>query len=265
MTLSVAAAITPPPLGVAAPDPAACFAAFEPTTLDALGGAALADRLDVKFLVPIGALPTLLAPWTDRYRVLEVAGHRVSRYRTTYYDTDALRLYHDHLAGRAPRQKLRVREYLDSGSRFLELKEKTARGRTIKQRRPLAEDASPLSGLGELPLAPALHGVPLSASLEVCYRRATLVARESAERITFDFDLAFRRGVDVVQHGAAVVVEVKRASRGRSPFLDAARHWSRHTVGLSKYGMGLAALVPGIRRHRHLPALRRIGSLDVAG
>jgi hypothetical protein len=221
--------------------------------------------LDVKFLMPIGALPALLAPWSASYRVLEVAGHRLSRYRTTYFDTDSLQLYHTHLVGRSPRQKLRVREYLDSGSRFLELKQKTAQGRTIKKRRPLEPGVEPLSALAELPIDPRLAEGPLHASLEVCYRRATLVARDAPERLTFDFDLAFRRGDGAVQHPGVVVVEVKRASRGRSPFLDAARHWSRHTVGLSKYGMGLAALVPDIRRHRHLPALRRIRSLDVAG
>ncbi len=263
--MSFVAAITPSPPGAAAPDPAACWAAFEPTTLDALGASALTDRLDVKFLIPLGALAALLAPWTGHYRVLEVAGQRVSRYRTTYYDTEGLQLYHDHLTGRAPRQKLRVREYLDSGGRFLELKEKTVQGRTIKKRRPLAPGAASLSELGALPLDPALAGVPLLETLEVCYRRATLVGRDSAERITFDFDLHFRRGADAESHPGVVVVEVKRASRGRSPFLDAARSWSRHTVGLSKYGLGLAELVPGIRRNRHLPALRRIRSLDAAG
>ena len=262
MPLNAVAAI-PLPLSDVGPDPA-WFAAFAPTTLEALGSAALTDRLDLKFMVQIDALPALLAPWTARYAVLEVAGQRISRYRTTYYDTETLRLYHDHLSGRAPRQKLRVREYLDSGGRFLELKEKTRRGRTIKKRRALSEGVAPLSELGVLPLDPELTKVPLTAALEVCYRRATLVGRDAAERITFDFDLQFRRGSEQGGHPGVVVVEVKRATRGRSPFLDAARRWSRHTVGLSKYGLGIAQLVPGIRRHRHLPALRRIRSLDAA-
>ncbi len=59
----------------------------------------LMDRTDSKFVLPIGRLSVLLAGTSTDYRVLEIAGKRLMTYKTLYYDTPDLQLYHRHHAG----------------------------------------------------------------------------------------------------------------------------------------------------------------------
>src|SRR5687768_2586669 len=131
-------------LGARMPDAlrevAAMAGGFEPVSLHEIGAAALMDRVDTKFVLPVGSVAGILASLKGGYRVLEVGGRRLSRYSTRYFDTPDLRLYHAHHAGRARRYKVRVRTYVDSEARYLEVKLRTNRGRTTKERVSLAHD-----------------------------------------------------------------------------------------------------------------------------
>ena len=58
----------------------------------------------------------------------------MSHYRTLYFDSPEFELFRRHHAGMLNRYKVRSREYVDSQLAFLEVKHKTNKGRTIKQR-----------------------------------------------------------------------------------------------------------------------------------
>ncbi len=87
---------------------AAVLDTFGPVTLEQMARVALMDRRELKYVMPHSVLLPLLHDLRDSYRVLSVAGERTSRYRTLYYDTADLALYHRHHAGAPDRYKIRA-------------------------------------------------------------------------------------------------------------------------------------------------------------
>ncbi len=61
-------------------------------------------------------------------------GKRLNHYRTLYFDTPDFELYLLHVNGRADRYKVRSREYTDTHLSYLEVKHRTPKDRTIKER-----------------------------------------------------------------------------------------------------------------------------------
>jgi hypothetical protein len=239
---------------------------FEPLSLQELGGAALMDRIDTKFIVPSWVVPDLLAPCADRYRVLEINGQRLGAYLTRYFDTPDLRLYHTHHAGRMPRYKVRVRSYLDTGMSFLELKLRTNKRRTVKTRVLLdSRHEHPLARLGEEQFFGVAHDTEpesLTQTLTVDYSRMTLVSRDVPERITVDVMLTLRRDGAVRTLPSVAIVEVKQARHGDSVFREALRDANMRPGGVSKYCLGIAMLEPGVRKNNFKPRLRRIEKME---
>jgi hypothetical protein len=229
-----------------------------------IGPASLLDRMDSKFFLPVDSVPDLLRR-VNGYAVLEVAGRRLARYRTQYYDTTALALYHAHHSGQLPRNKVRVRSYQDSGDRFLEVKRRTNRGRTEKVRVPIQQGAFDLSGgLASIAEAGLDAGIPageLKEALSVDFTRVTLIGRGAPERVTVDLSLRFSRGRAHRALPGIAVVEVKQQEPGPSAFVDALRELGFREGGLSKYCLGIAILEPSAKRNRFKPVLRRLESI----
>jgi hypothetical protein len=254
----------------AAPDAIARMSAvaegFRSVSLADLGAAALMDRVDTKFVIPALSAPEILAGLGDEYRVLEVSGRRLSRYSTRYFDTPDLRLYHDHHAGRGRRFKVRVRTYVDSEARFLEVKLRTGKGRTTKERVSLAHELlDPVERLardGMLGSQRAFSARELRESLVVDYTRLTLVRDASPERVTLDLMLRFSRGGETRSFPGVVIGEIKQARRVRSRFLEAMRELRLREGSLSKYCLGIAALEPAARTNNFRSALRRLETTD---
>ena len=241
---------------------------FAPVGLQQLEAqAALRDRMDVKYIVP----PALLGPLAGRlsatHRVLEIEGLRAFAYDTTYYDTSELRAYRDHLQRRRRRFKCRARDYVDSGLCAFEVKLKGARGRTIKHR--MAYEREHVGA----PSEPALrflrecvercYGRPphgeLQAAMLVTYTRVTLAAPELGERLTVDFDLAFRApgGAAGRMADGAVIVESK-SDRGGAAADRALRALGvRPVLGCSKYCLATGLTRPEVISNPLLPLLRR--------
>lgn len=229
--------------------------AFETISLDELGSAALMDRVDRKFLVPTELLPDLLSACSGLYRLLSVGGRRMSRYSTRYYDTPDLALYQAHHAGRAPRFKVRVRTYLDSGLRFLEVKRRNNKGRTMKVRVPLSSSADPMAqltregyfGLQELPR-------DLGEEVVVEYTRLTLVHKTAPERITLDLMLTFKHDGLIRAYPEVAIAEVKQDRSGHSYFVDIMRELKVREGTVSKYCMGVVSLEPKAKKN-HFKAI----------
>jgi hypothetical protein len=249
---------------------AAPVAGMLPISLEEVGNAAFADRVDTKFVVPARDVPTLLERLVERCCILEVGGIRLLRYSTLFFDTPGLMLYHAHHAARAPRFKVRVRSYVDSGASFLEVKRKNNRGRTAKDRVPVDADAvsdraMPLRHLAERRPLGVERAVPiaeLEPSLRVEFTRMTLASRDAPERLTIDLDLRFRRNGYQAALPHLAIVELKQEREGRSPLRDAIRSVYAQPDALSKYCLGIARLEPQVRRNNFLPVIRRIDRLN---
>ncbi len=256
---------------VAAGRPVArALAHFAPISLAEMDAVALMDRVDTKYVLGAWQLPALLAALAGDYCVLEVQGVRLNRYRTLYFDTPDLDLYGRHHAGRAERYKVRSRAYLDSGLSFLEVKRKTNKGRTVKERmrtETLLTRITSEAGRfvdGRVPSAPYLGPVLGNAFL-----RITLVGRQCAERATIDLDLRFQAGDLHLSLTGVAVVEIKQERADRtSPLVARMRALGIRPTAFSKYCIGVALLYSGVRHNRFKPVLNRVeqimrGNLDV--
>jgi hypothetical protein len=234
-------------------------------TLDA--AAALRRRFDVKYLLPRDAVSDLLAHLRPTHRILELNGLRQFDYRTTYFDTEELGAFRDHLQGRRRRLKVRVRHYVDAGDCFLELKLRGARDCTIKRRAP--HDRRVPRSLSADSLALLERWVrdaygrpapgPLAPVLEVVYTRATVVSPEHGERLTIDLDLRmWATGADGWGRldPDLAIVETKSA---RGPALSGHQLKSlgaRPLDRMSKYCLGVVLTLGPVRGNALLPVMR---------
>ena len=220
-------------------------------------GAALLDRVDRKYVVPVETFAALAERLVASHRVLEIGGARSFGYSTKYYDTPGLDAYRDHVKRRRRRYKCRSRRYEESGLCAFELKLKGARGRTLKYRMPYEDE---LHGSLSPEAIRFLHehllreyarppGDGLVRSLDMSFRRLTLASLERGERLTADFDLAFTGGPG----GAggrlaegAVIVESK-SPRGVAQADRVLRELGvRPTEACSKYCLGIGMTRPGL-------------------
>ena len=106
--------------------------------------APLLTRLDRKYILPMADVPAVLDRLAHGVRVLEIDGRRDFGYRSRYFDTPRLDSYLAAAHRRQRRYKVRIRSYVDTDLRFLEVKTRGRRGTTVKQRVPYAEDGARL-------------------------------------------------------------------------------------------------------------------------
>lgn len=230
-------------------------------------GAALQDRVDVKYIVTRAQLEALLEQIAPVCRVLEIDGLRTFAYRTTYYDTDDLLTFREHVQRRRRRFKCRKRTYVDSGRAIFEVKLKGPRGRTLKHAMPCA----PADELGADEVAFAhLHlreayGRELHAALHpvltATCRRATIVIPELGQRMTCDVDLDF--GAGRLVDGLAIV-ESKSARGGAAVDRVLVGMGARPVSRCSKYLLGTALARSDVRDNDVRPLLRRYFTAEAA-
>lgn len=246
--------------------------AFAGHDLEEQAAAALMDRVDTKFLVPLDCLAQCLGGLSEHYTVLEVQSQRRMTYDTLYFDTPDRQLYRDHHNGKLNRMKVRIRHYRDSDSAFLEIKRKNNKGRTIKERRPL--DVYPGGGRrGGTELEQILQDLlglsatRMSPALFVHYRRTTLMNRDTCERVTVDTDLAFLSALNAKRRAlpGLAVVELKSSFLlPDSPLGVRLKSLGYRPVAFSKYCVGMALLAPEqVKTNRFKPVLGKL-SLTVS-
>ena len=230
--------------------------------------AALRTRFDRKYVVASDSINALVAALGPDLRALEIGGERVFTYRNLYYDSAGLDSYRAHVQGRRRRFKVRLREYVETGRSFLEVKLRGARGQTVKRRLEIAHadtaDAETVSQFVDEVLR-VQYGQTLTGSLEpalaIEYRRLTLVAPAAGERITADFALTYERptGGRARLQDDRVIVETKTPRQALGPAdRELHRLGARPLRPLSKYllGIGLTTNASGtsdfsrvMRRH----------------
>lgn len=164
--------------------------------LDRIAAVRLMNRVDTKYLVDERRCMELLELAADQYYVQIIDDCRACRYATLYYDTPQWDMYHLHHNRRLTRQKIRTRTYVETGVTYLEVKNKSNKGRTHKRRMALdrslfAAAATDTAAADFLRREARYAPETLSPSLVTRFVRVTLVNRAMTERLTIDFDLHF--------------------------------------------------------------------------
>lgn len=164
--------------------------------LDRIAAVRLMNRVDTKYLVDEALCMELLELAADQYYVQIIDDCRACRYATLYYDTPQWDMYHLHHNRRLTRQKIRTRTYVETGVTYLEVKNKSNKGRTHKRRMALdrslfAAAATDTAAADFLRREARYAPETLSPSLATRFVRVTLVNHAMTERLTIDFDLHF--------------------------------------------------------------------------
>jgi hypothetical protein len=166
--------------------------------------------------------------------------------------------------GARNRYKVRSREYEDTHLTFFEVKHKTSKRRTIKHRLPTQDlITAPYGDASEFLDQVSPFGmqdlVPRSWNR---YRRITLVANDTPERVTLDIDLEFYWQNRWAGLPGIVIAEVKQPPHGgHSPFVKFMRSRRFRSSGFSKYCMGVTMLYPDVKQNRFKPVQRRVARL----
>ncbi len=243
---------------------------FEPISLNEMESVKLMNRIDTKYVVPLSVLPAILAAAETDYYAQEINGKRIATYDTMYYDTDTLDMYIRHHDRQLVRQKIRIRQYVESDLTFLEIKRKNNKGRTKKKRVvvPGFDVTAETIGHGKEDISVAdfiasksrYTWAEISPCLRTAFHRITLVNKAKTERLTIDLDLVWEN----VHSGESktfsnlVIVELKRDGNVPSIMTKIMLANRVHPMKISKYCIGTALTTPNLKVNRFKDKIRRI-------
>lgn len=241
-----------------------CVKEFSPISLQEMDCVALLNRVDTKFVMTETQLLSTLRALPEEYRILTIQDHCINHYRTLYYDTPNFKLYRLHVNSNAERYKVRYREYLDTFDSFLEVKHKTRKDRTIKERISTTQPYNDLTPEAE----EWLEGVypfntqKLEPKLWNTFSRITLVNEKNCERVTLDTNLVFYTHEKLIRMDGLAIAEVKAESGNQdSPFFKQMASRRIHPDGFSKYCMGVSLLYDNVKKNVMKPKLLRINKM----
>lgn len=235
-------------------------------SLDEMRAVKLMNRIDTKFILDQESVITFLKEASSLgYRVQINDGVLASRYDTLYFDTEERAMYIAHHNQQLTRQKIRTRCYVESGTTFIEVKNKNNRGRTNKRRIEIPRECftdfrtNDEANTFVAPLA-RYNLDTLLPSLSTRFVRITLVNPDLSERITIDLDLRYedvRSGRSAEVKGMAIA-ELKQDGRVASTAKRLFSQMGIKPFKVSKYCLGTALTVEGIKRNRMLEKIRAI-------
>ena len=224
--------------------------------------ARLTTRFDRKYVVDPTTVDEMIDALAGRCEVLEIDGLRTFRYSSLYFDTPDLCSYRGAAHGRRQRWKVRSRVYEEQGTCTLEVKTKTVRGQTVKERLPYdVADRRVLTTAGRAFVEERLPVEGLTSELapvvQTAYRRSTLVDRLDGSRTTIDRALTCSDPIGTCPLGFGdVVVETK--STGAATAVD---KWlwrdGNRPIRISKFCVGMALHDPTLPANRWARVLRR--------
>ncbi|MBQ4393673.1 MAG: polyphosphate polymerase domain-containing protein [Paludibacteraceae bacterium] len=231
----------------------------------------LMNRIDTKYAVPLSALPAILEAAQNGYYAQEINGTRIATYDTMYYDTETLDMYIRHHDRQLVRQKIRVRQYVESDLTFLEIKRKNNKGRTKKKRISVPGFGITGDTFGNskrerwsvedfIAAKSRYRWSELSPHLSTRFHRITLVNKAKTERLTIDMDLVWENIVsgESKTFPELVIIELKRDGNMPSQMTQIMISQRLKPMKISKYCIGTALTTPGLKKNRFKAKIRSI-------
>jgi VTC domain. len=236
-----------------------------PISLEDMDAVRLMDRVDTKYVIHSDHFESFIHKIKEDYYVQEINGMRVSDYLTTYLDTPSEDMFIAHQNGKSDREKIRIREYVDSQIVFLEVKHKSNKGKTQKVRIAIKdrddfrnkENSSFLNRNSQYELK------NLFPRLENEFNRITLVNKGMTERLTLDCDINFRNleTGKCAKVSDLVIVEIKQNSESYSPAREVLSVKRVRPVSISKYCLGAIITNPSLKYNRFKKKLMLLNKL----
>ncbi len=238
---------------------------FDSVSLDEINEVKLMNRIDRKYWFHIEQLAELLVKVQPYYHVLQINGERIMEYQSSYFDTKNDSMYYHHHNQKLNRYKVRQRRYLVSGQSFFEIKFKTNKKRTIKDRIPTKINGTVLleEESNFLDENSPFGDEKMQQSLQNRFWRITLIHKEKKDRCTIDMSPEFWNEKGKTSLDNLVIFELKRGkSLKGSPLVSILRELKIRQRGLSKYCTGRALLDKELKQNAFKPRLRFIDKIN---
>jgi len=233
---------------------------FERLGLNDFGDSRFAERRDRKFPCHISQIAEIIEGLDGFYDLITPNDETISTIGTLYFDTPEYDFYKEHQRGKAIRKKVRFRKYPDTETSFLEVKMKSVKGLTLKERVLSNFESDEISQ--EMRAFLEENGVTSSTKLEpvleVNYRRFSFISKDRVERFSIDFEVEYSNRNGTGNFGELAVFEVKQPNLKTSPIIKKLRANRIREASLSKYCLSLSALIPELKSNRFKPALRSL-------
>ena len=229
-----------------------------PISLDEMSAVKLMNRIDTKYVADDLTVAKLFSLIKDEYYVQEIEGKRVAAYDSVYYDTADNHMYIIHQDKKLKRDKLRIRNYVDTGNYFCEVKHKNNHGRTKKKRIEVGKDVfddikadSATRDFVKKEL-PDYDFDGFVKKLSTSFERVTVVNKGKTERITIDFNVRFHNFENGNETDIAplVIMELKRDGQCESFFQKTLFELRVKPFSISKYCIGRALTDKTLKQNR---------------
>ena len=242
---------------------------MEPISLDDMSAVKLMNRIDTKYVADDLTVAKLFSLIKDEYYVQEIDGKRIASYDSVYYDTVDNHMYIIHQDKKLKRDKLRVRNYVDTGNYFCEVKHKNNHGRTKKKRIEVDKDV-----FSDLKSEPAVREFVANQlpdydfdgfvkKLSTTFERITIVNKGKTERITIDFNVRFHNFENGNDECIAplVIMELKRDGQCDSFFQKTLFEMRIKPLSISKYCIGRALTDKTLKQNRFKKKIIKLNKL----
>jgi hypothetical protein len=232
---------------------------FAPVSLHEIDEVKLMSRIDRKYWFHLSKLEQILEQILPEYQILEIEGQRLMDYQTSYFDTPDNSMYLKHHNCKLNRYKIRKRKYVSTNSSFLEIKFKTSKKVTVKDRvETTFEKTSFLPAeINFIKHETQYSGENLLRVLNNKFKRLTLIHKDKLERCTIDISPLFWNAGSKLDMKGLVIFELKRGQGLKSsPIIAILRSMKIRQKGLSKYCTGRALLESDLKHNAFKPSLR---------
>jgi hypothetical protein len=238
---------------------------FPKISLEEMASVKLMNRTDTKYLVQTTKIPLLLNKAIGDYQIQEIKGEKVAKYGTLYLDTEELNLFRTHMNGKLNRLKWRIRSYIGSDLSFLEIKKKINSGQTQKKR----IEYIPSEGhSGEIATefiwnASGMKADNLKPVIQNSFNRITLVNNGKTERLTIDFNIAFKnfKNGKISDVTNLAIIEIKQDRSNKSAMHHYLNELRIKKSGISKYCLGIVLTDKTIKGNSYKKKIRSINKI----
>jgi len=200
----------------------------------------LQTRYDRKFIIHQKNLPALFSILTEDHSIVHAKNQPVAHYKNLYFDTPSHYFLNEHLRGRRPRYKVRIRHYVERELSFVELKQKLPSNATVKLRSPIDYHVEQLNNFSdEMKNECPITIKELQPSLRTDFQRVTLLSNAINERATFDFNINFQFQSNRTSIPNLAIIELKQGrATPRSQIILSLSKVGAVPLTISKYCTG---------------------------
>ena len=238
---------------------------FPTISLLELQKVSLLKRFDTKYFFHFSKLEDVLNNMQNEYQILKIKNNLKHQYSTLYFDDKNKSSYIKHHNGKKNREKLRFRNYVESGESYLEIKTKNNKGQTNKKRIKTKKEFK-ITDLQKKFILNNSDFDPEKMFLENSniFTRYTFTDKKFSHRITIDTDFVFNYKEEKVDIPRLVILELKESKGEKEPLIK--NILKKHNIKknrISKYCLTTIMLNNKIKLNNFKTLMLKLEKMDI--